>query len=141
MTAVLALERVIVSMWVGALWSVGYIAAPVLFGTLEDRALAGELAGNMFTVTAYLSLAAGALLLLIHGLTGGARPRWPTAVVVAMLLLVAIGEFGVRPMMAAAAPSDFGRLHGIAQIFFLAVSLLGLVLAAAPCRPARQPAA
>lgn len=136
--AVRVLERVIVALWVGALWSVGYIAAPVLFGTLDDRALAGQLAGNMFTITAYLSVAAGVLLLVIHGVARGTRPRWPAAVVAAMLLLVAIGEFGVRPMMVGAAPSDFGRLHGIAQLFYLAVSLLGLALAAAPCRSARQ---
>ena len=36
--------------WVGALWAIGYIAAPLLFAHLADRATAGSLAGSMFSV-------------------------------------------------------------------------------------------
>ena len=58
-----------------------------------------------------------------------------------MLLLVAIGEFTLQPMMQAlkaatpqgfvpgsAQAARFGMLHGIASTLFLATSLLGLAL-------------
>ncbi|HEX5512796.1 MAG TPA: DUF4149 domain-containing protein [Gammaproteobacteria bacterium] len=129
MTVIAALERVVLTLWVGALWTVGYLAAPVLFATLDDRALAGRLAGNMFTSVAYLSLAAGGVLLLIEWRRQDRR-RWRAWLIVAMLALIAIGELWVRPLMAVAAPGDFARLHGIAQVVYLLVSLLGLGLVA-----------
>lgn len=125
-------ERLLATLWVGALWCVGYIAAPVLFAELSDRALAGQLAGAMFTVVAYLSLFCGVALALMQ-IAGGVRPRhrnWRLWLIGAMLLLIGVGEFGVRPLMADAAGADFGRLHGIAQSIYLVVSLLGLGLVA-----------
>lgn len=122
-----AAERVLLSLWVGALWAVGYVAAPVLFMTLDDRALAGSLAGAMFTVVAYLSLLCGGLLLLLQGWRPGRWRRWP---LLAMLGLVAIGEFGLRPEMVAGS-AGFASLHGIARAIYLLVSLLGLALVAA----------
>jgi hypothetical protein len=129
MTVIAALERVVLTLWVGALWTVGYLAAPVLFATLDDRALAGRLAGNMFTSVAYLSLAAGGILLLIEWRRHD-RHRWRLWLIAAMLVLIAIGELWVRPLMAVAALGDFARLHGIAQVVYLLVSLLGLALVA-----------
>jgi hypothetical protein len=129
-----AVERVVLTLWVGALWAIGYIAAPVLFGVPEAQALAGRLAGEMFTAVSYLSLAAAAMLLLIRFLRRRWRPLWQPAAIGAMLALIVAGEFGVRPLMSAAAPAEFGRLHGIAQGIYLLVSLLGLILVAAPQR-------
>ncbi|NOX26610.1 MAG: DUF4149 domain-containing protein, partial [Gammaproteobacteria bacterium] len=41
-------ERILLTLWVGGTWTVGYIVAPVLFKFLEaDRQLAGALAGEM----------------------------------------------------------------------------------------------
>ena len=45
-------ERVLLTLWVGGLWAIGYMVAPALFATLEDRALAGNLAGLMFEIIA-----------------------------------------------------------------------------------------
>ena len=50
----LAGDRILLTLWVGSLWAIGYIAAPTLFATLEDRALAGTLAGAMFVRARYL---------------------------------------------------------------------------------------
>ena len=49
-----------ITLWVGALWAIGYLAAPTLFRLLEDRPLAGRLAGEMFTYVAWLGMAAAA---------------------------------------------------------------------------------
>jgi dipeptide/tripeptide permease len=133
-----AAQRCLITLWVGALWTIGYVAAPVLFASLEQPAEAGRLAGNMFTVVAYLSFAAGGALLLILLTVDGWRPRWRAWMVAAMLVLIAVGELVVRPLMTTAAPADFGRLHGIAQSIYLLVSLLGLLLAAGgPSRRSR----
>ncbi|MDR2874921.1 MAG: DUF4149 domain-containing protein, partial [Methylobacillus sp.] len=58
------LELIIVVAWVGGLWAIGYLAAPVLFHALNDnRQLAGNLAGEMFTGVALLSMFSGIFLL------------------------------------------------------------------------------
>lgn len=131
-------ERILLTLWVGALWCIGYIAAPVLFATLDDRALAGLLAGKMFTVVTYLSFACGGILLLFQLLRPSAG-RWRLGVLLGMLFAIAVGELVVRPQMAAAADTaDFGRLHGLAQGIYLVVSLLGLTLVGFGLRPARD---
>jgi hypothetical protein len=45
---------VTISLWVGALWAIGYLAAPVLFAMLDDRAMAGRVAGVMFTYVGWV---------------------------------------------------------------------------------------
>ncbi|HLD08511.1 MAG TPA: DUF4149 domain-containing protein, partial [Methylophilaceae bacterium] len=59
---------IVITLWVGALWAIGYLAAPVLFYALqEDRQMAGILAGKMFTLVAYIGIGS-AFYLLIHRL-------------------------------------------------------------------------
>jgi len=128
-------ERILLSLWVGALWAIGFIAAPVLFALLDDRALAGSLAGEMFRAVAYLGLLCGSLLLAFQLLPPN-RPRWRLWVLLGMLALVAIGQFVLAPMVAElraaglSAGPDFGRLHGIASTLYLLTSLAGLALVA-----------
>ena len=59
------LHVLLVTFWVGSLWTVGYVVAPLLFATLTDRAQAGTLAGLFFKSEAWISLICGALLLAI----------------------------------------------------------------------------
>ena len=129
--------------WTGALWGIGYIAAPVLFKSLGDRQLAGMVAGHMFSVVAYVGIVC-ALILLAHSLYGHGRAAFKRSlfrVVVIMLLLTLIGQFGLQPMIAdlkaQALPLDvmqsaysgqFKILHGIASILYLIQSLLGIAL-------------
>ena len=40
-------EKILLTIWVGAMWSVGYIVAPVLFQML-DKPVAGNVAGQLF---------------------------------------------------------------------------------------------
>jgi hypothetical protein len=131
----LAGERILLTLWVGGLWSVGYIVAPALFANLDDRALAGTLAGVMFDIIAYVGLVCGALLLLFNQLRAS-EPRfnWRALVLLVMLLLIAAGQFYLAPLIAdlraqglVDAP-EFARLHGMAAVGYLITSLLGLVL-------------
>ena len=131
-----AAERILLALWVGALWVTGFMVAPLLFAELDDRALAGSVAGSLFTLTSYLGLLCSALLLIINGLTVRAA-NWRAVVIVIMLLLVAIGQFVITPMVAdlrvqgLTDSARFGQLHGIASVLFLITSVLGLVLVAA----------
>ncbi|MDX1253440.1 MAG: DUF4149 domain-containing protein [Gammaproteobacteria bacterium] len=133
-------ERILLTLWVGGLWAIGYLAVPVLFHALDDRQLAGELAGRMFTILSIVGLVCGALLLI--GALYRAGKRWQRAwrvwALLAMVVLVAVGFFVLQPMMqdlkaqglveGGAQAAKFGRLHGISAIMYLATSLLGLAL-------------
>ena len=132
-----------VTLWVGALWSVGFIAVPTLFNLIADRTLAGEVAGRLFELVARLGLVCGFLLLIqavgVHG-----RAAWrmhAVWVIVAMLLCAMLIQFGIQPGMAqlkaAAAPlavmeSDFADAfalrHRISTSIYVLQSVLGVVL-------------
>lgn len=133
------------TLWVGSLWGVGFLAVPVLFEAQPDKMLAGMLAGRMFTLVAYLSLACAAGLLAHVAVRFGAKaPRQPAfLIVMAMLVLVLVSQFGLQPEMAAlkaqALPADvthsayaarFEMLHKIASSLYVAKCLLGAVLVA-----------
>ena len=131
-----ATERILLTLWVGALWVAGFIVAPLLFSELDDRALAGSLAGSLFTVTSYLGLCCGGLLLIMNGLNYRSI-NWRAVIIVSMLLLVAIGQFVITPMVVelrAQGLTDsarFGQMHGMASVLFIITSVLGLILVAA----------
>ncbi len=133
-----ALERVLLTLWIGGLWVSGFIVAPLLFAGLESRAQAGTLAGSLFSIMSYIGLACGILLLGLKGLRRE-RPaaRWPLLVIVVMLVLVIVGEFVLAPMIAELRGAGlvdtprFGQLHGLAAILFIGNCVLGLVLVVA----------
>jgi hypothetical protein len=130
------LERILLTLWVGSLWVVGFIVAPVLFTELNDRALAGSTAGTLFTVTSYIGLASGSVLLLLNAVVRK-RINWRALVLLGMLSLIVIGQFVITPMVAdlrlqgLTDTPRFGQLHGVASVLFLLTSVLGLVLVAA----------
>ncbi|WP_126454589.1 DUF4149 domain-containing protein [Sulfuriflexus mobilis] len=130
-------ERALLTLWVGGMWAIGYIVAPILFNVLDDRQLAGMLAGHTFTAISYIGLACGGLL-LIGGAYSHGWKHWRHAVLLLMLIIVCVGQFVLQPMMAelkatgiaegSVAVATFGKLHGVASILFLVNSLAGLVL-------------
>jgi hypothetical protein len=135
-------ERIILTLWVGGLWAIGFLAVPVLFHSLDDRRLAGELAAPMFTLINGIGLACGALL-LVSAAVGQGRAwyrSWRVGVIVVMMVGTAVILFVIQPQMAAlkaqvaasgaALGARFGRLHGISSAIYLLISVLGLLLAA-----------
>ena len=125
----------LITLWAGSLWTIGYLVAPTLFATLHDRVLAGVIAGSMFTTSAWVSLACGGALLgvlaISKDLTAQQR-KTLTIIAVSMLAVLALNHFGLRPVMAdAKALGDkarFGMLHGVSMVMYLAQSVLALVL-------------
>lgn len=132
-------SRVLLTLWVGGMWTVGFIVAPTLFAMLADnRMLAGSLAGRLFTTLSYIGLVCGTLLLLAVLVEGGKDwlRQWRVWLLVLMLVIICIGEFVLQPMMAqlreAGLQGDnataFARLHGVSSTLFLINSIAGLVL-------------
>lgn len=135
-----AAERVLTTLWVGGLWVIGYLVTPLLFQMLDDRALAGDLAGRLFLVMGYIGLGCGFALYLAQRLHRRSTPGQGlrAGLIALMLVLTAVGMFVLQPQMAAlkqagltpgsAEAARFGQLHGIAAVIYLMNSLLGLAL-------------
>ena len=70
-----ALQSIAATLWVGAMWGIGYIVAPLLFSRLGDRALAGLIAGKLFSLIAWVGIACAIYLLLFTSLIGCVIPR------------------------------------------------------------------
>ncbi|MHB8562653.1 MAG: DUF4149 domain-containing protein, partial [Acidiferrobacteraceae bacterium] len=56
------LERVVLTLWVGGMWSVGYLVAPVLFSMLDSKTVAGNIAGRLFSYLGMAGLVCGGFL-------------------------------------------------------------------------------
>jgi Domain of unknown function (DUF4149) len=131
-----ALERTLLTFWVGGMWTAGFVVAPLLFIELDDRALAGTLAGAVFSVMGTAGLACGAGLLAIAWLMRGQQrfAGWRILVIVTMLALTVVGKFVLAPWIAelrAAGLTEsarFAQAHGLASGTFIVNSVLGLVL-------------
>ncbi len=134
-----------VALWVGGLWAIGYLAAPVLFYQLDDRMLAGRLAGHMFTWIALFGIACAAWLLLfrLSRFGGQAFKQGFFWIVLVMLLLTLAQHFGIQPILQQlkdqAMPQDvmqslfkdrFAAWHGVSSVVYLIESVLGLALVA-----------
>ncbi|MES2499645.1 MAG: DUF4149 domain-containing protein [Pseudomonadota bacterium] len=136
------LNLIIVTLWVGALWMTG-LAAYVLFDTLQNKQLAGNLAGRLFTIVSYIGMVSAIYLLVqrfMHYGTAALKQSFFWAVFV-MLLLVLAGHFGIQPILAqlkhAALPNDvmqsvfanrFKNWHGVASVAYLMECLLGFIV-------------
>jgi len=137
------LAGVLLVWWIGGMWAIGYVAAPVLFANLGDKQLAGMLAGKLFDLMAWLAIAA-AIYLLIYRLVrdgGAALKTLSFWAVVLMLALTLASHFGIQPIMQSlkdqAMPravmqsvfaDRFARWHGVSSILYLIQSALGLLL-------------
>ncbi|MDE2310639.1 MAG: DUF4149 domain-containing protein [Betaproteobacteria bacterium] len=129
--------------WVGGLWAIGYIAVSILFRAQPDKQLAGMLSGQMFTVMGYIGIVCGTYLLLYRLVLSGKtavreRVFW---LVVAMLVITLLLQFGIHPLMAeiklqarspdvmqSALAPRFKMWHGVSSILYLVESLLGAAL-------------
>ena len=138
-----ALYNIAVTLWVGGLFAIGYLAAPVLFSQLADRSLAGTVAGAMFSVIAWVGLACGTYLMLFILVGKGWRAIQSGVfwIVLLMLALTVTGHFGVQPVLAqlkadalprqvmeSALRDRFSTWHGVSSALYLVQSLLGIAL-------------
>jgi hypothetical protein len=136
-----------ITLWVGGMWMLGYVVVPVLFKLLPDRQFAGMVAGQLFTLLAYIGIVSALYLLIFQMQQFGhaALHRRFFRLTAAMLLLVLIGQFVLQPILAdlklQALPLDvmnsafsgqFKTWHAVSGVLFLLQSLLGIALVLDP---------
>lgn len=137
------LAGMVLVLWIGGMWAIGYVVAPVLFSSLGDKQLAGMLAGKLFELMAWIGVASAIYLLVYRIAREGAGALktllfWAVAL---MLALTLAGHFGIQPIMQGlkdqAMPhavmqsvfaDRFARWHGVSSILYLIQSALGLLL-------------
>ncbi|MCL2161125.1 MAG: DUF4149 domain-containing protein [Betaproteobacteria bacterium] len=119
---------------------VGYIVTPTLFAMLDDRILAGQIAGRLFSVVAWIGFGTAVWLLgfMAVRLRRAVLRRVVFWVVVTMLICVVAGAIlqmemaalkaGLESMdvMESARRGQFSMLHGVASAIYLVQSLLGV---------------
>jgi len=132
-----------VTVWVGALWTIGLLVVPTLFQFVPDQVLFGSLAGRLFTYTALLGIGCGAYLLLFRLVRFGSHALrhaffW---VALVMLVLTLVGQFGVQPILEGLRQQAFPRQvaetvlrarfatwHGVASVLYVVECALGIAL-------------
>lgn len=135
-----SVERILLTLWVGGIWIIGYVVAPTLFKMLEDQSVAGGIAGQLFYVLNYIGLVCGGLLIAGQYMRNG-QANFKNVlfwVLVAMVVIVLISAFVLQPMMSElkaqglteATKTQFGRLHFFSAMLHMAISVLGLILVA-----------
>lgn len=132
-------ERLLLTLWVGSLWAIGYIAVPMAFVTLGDLTLAGNYAGKLFSAVNILGLGCGTVLLVGKFISQGkqAVALWRFWVLVLMLVLTLVFSCYLQPEIAAikqltsqddAISERFNLFHVVSKNLYMIVSLLGLTL-------------
>jgi hypothetical protein len=136
------LTWLVITLWVGGLWITG-LTASVLFDTINDRQLAGSVAGQLFEMVSYIGIASGLFLLgqclVEHGLKSLKQPY--VRIISVMLLLILIGYFGIQAhlaqlkadaypvdVMQSSYASQFAAWHGVSGVIYLIECLLGVAL-------------
>ena len=144
-----AVQAIAITLWVGALWTSGLLVAPMLFRMLDDRTLAGSIAGRLFETTTFVGLACGTCILIVWFFRQRGRMAhhyYLPWLVVAMLALALASQYGVQPeladlreqaypqpVMQTALGDSFAKWHMVAGMLYVAQSLLGAGLVISLC--------
>jgi len=135
-----ASEKLLLTLWIGGLWAIGYLAVPMAFASLGDVSLAGEYAGKLFSAINLLGLGCGLVLIvakLIQYKTNVIQ-MWRFWILVLMVIITLVFSFYLQPQIAELKQLDwqenqqlldqFSILHDISKNLYLIISLLGLTL-------------
>jgi uncharacterized membrane protein len=133
-------------LWLGGILFFGAVMAPALFSILPKRELAGAVVTRTLGALHWIGLISGIVFLLCSLLSarmGDSSLGWQNWLVVAMLALTLISQFGVSRRMQAlraemveidsVAPTDarrveFNQLHRYSTALEQGVLILGLVV-------------
>ena len=133
-------EKLLLTLWVGSLWAIGYIAVPMAFGSLTDLTVAGNYAGKLFSVVNLLGMGCGSVLLITMLLRRGRQTlsNWRFWILVLMVVLTLVFNFYLQPEIAAIKQfawqqdaelnARFSWLHTVSKNLYMLISLLGLAL-------------
>lgn len=147
LTLLTLLQRLLPGLWAGTLLCLALLSTPAAFALLP-QADAGRVVARLLAQEAYLSLAAGVVLLGLERLAArrtastGLGTQFSPGMVLCLgaLFCTVAGYFALQPMMAAARAGQgvlsFGQLHAISAAFYIVKTGLVLTLA---WRAARSP--
>jgi hypothetical protein len=125
--------------WMGSLWTICAVVATGLFALLDDRHLAGTIAGQFFHIATWLGLAFAVLLAVLLGAVRQLTQRLAGWIVLAAAPPLA-NEIGLLPIMEAARQAGnmalFGSLHLVSVVLFAIAGIATLVLVWRLTRPA-----
>ncbi len=140
MMANLLSERLLLTLWVGSLCAIGYIAVPMAFATLGDITLAGNYAGKLFSAVNLLGLGCGSVLLISKIISRGNTviTLWRFWTLVLMLSLTVVFAFYLQPEIATlkqlisagnnAVLERFDLFHTLSKNLYMLLTVLGLAL-------------
>jgi len=130
-------------LWAGALWALGYIAAPAVFAAVPSL-VAGDVVAQLLTRLGWVSIACAALMLVLVRVSPDLAPgrqRFLNLLVLAMLACALVMWAGLQPAMAQmrelagpngvrASPywTQFAVMHGVSQLFHVIESVLAAIL-------------
>jgi hypothetical protein len=128
------LRALVLALCAGVLLTIGGLVAPLLFDLLPTRALAGLVAGELFTRATWVAVVAGAVAFALRPEAGpDVRPRFLRfrgwVLVPAVLLLT--NEYGLRPVMDAARAAGrvtpaFMAWHALSAALYAAATVVAL---------------
>lgn len=133
-------ERLFLTLWVGSLWAIGYIAVPLAFATF-DTELAGDYAASLFVAVHVIGLLSGVMLIgaKLFSDRHKAIRSWRFWILVVMFVISLFFILFLHPEMAAIKVVEdwrldslmldrFDILHLLGQNLYLMLSILGLLL-------------
>ncbi|MCX4192909.1 DUF4149 domain-containing protein [Methylophaga sp. OBS1] len=132
-------ERLLLTLWVGSLWAIGYLAVPMAFANLEVH-IAGNYAGKLFYAVNIIGVVSATILLISRLFIFGVRafPRYWRSWLILLMLLVSLAFAGfIQPEMQALKQlgleqgsniERFNDLHKLSENLYLLLSLFGLML-------------
>lgn len=135
------LQAWLAGLWAGMVLTVGFVVAPSLFAVLPSL-VAGQGAGQIFSVEAKISLALSIVLFLFerrrvriaheNGENSHAM-SFELLLVLGVLFLTVFGEFAIHPVIEAAKAGQptrlsFGALHGISSALYATKTVMLLTL-------------
>lgn len=133
-------ERLLLTLWIGSLWSIGYLAVPMAFANLE-LTIAGDYAGKLFYAVNILSLISACILLISRLFVFGVSTfhhYWRSWLILVMLIMSVVFLLFIQPDMASIKLLDwrtdpilterFNMLHKLSESMYMLMSLLGLML-------------
>jgi hypothetical protein len=111
------LQIFLAALWWGSLTSVGFIVVPMLFMHLETPAIAGQMAGKLFSAQTWLAVACSILLLLAAKRQNLDKAHAPSPWVLAGMLLALLIELAVKPHIMAR--DNLALWHNLGSAFYV----------------------
>jgi Mn2+/Fe2+ NRAMP family transporter len=133
-------DRLLVTLWVGSLLSIGFIAVPLAFITFDNVEIAGNYAGELFRVVNLLGIGCAIALLLTKLIQHGKNTfkLWRVWIISVMLILTLYLIVFLFPEADAIKRLDwrtdpilseqFSSLHSLSEVVYSIISLLGITL-------------